>query len=465
MTNLNITQQSLENRQVLLTVEVPDTRLEEAMRKTVRKLGKDIRIPGFRPGKAPYHIVVQRLGRERLVADVAEEMIDGIYEEALQSTGLQPSGPGNLTEITLEPLVYRFEVPLPPEVDPGDYRALRLPYEEPSDEVIASQAQAEIESMRAGQASLTEVERPIQYGDLVTISLKVTVDGEVALENDDWDVMPDEEHYTLAPEFDAAFIGMTAGESKSFDATFPVDGDSQWAGQQGHFEFDVIAVKGETLPELGDAFAALVGDHENYEDLYQEVYGHIAGHVYEDAKQAYEKEVMARLQEQATLRYPPAEIERMVDRIATEQESIFKSYGFESREEFLRLQGQTEEHYRADLRDEAEKRLRRELLLDAIVQKERIPVSDYERSDYLTNAVGDDEDTLPRLLDLLKTSESYRDYITAFLARRKAHELLIALARSEDVPGLGEHVAAEAPIPEPTEQMEADAPTEPGRRR
>lgn len=454
MTDLTITQQALEDRQVLLTVTVPEARAEKAMHDAARRLAKQYRFPGFRPGKAPYNIVAQRVGRAALLEDAVEELGPALYSEALETTGLEPFAPGNLKEVTLDPLTLKFEVPLPPTVDPGDYRSLRVPEAPPDETAIEAHVQADLEEMGQGRTSWEPVERPIAYGDLVTISLKLTVDGEVVMENDDWDFEPNETDHTLAPEFDAAFVGMSSGESKSFAAAFPDEGGSAWAGKEGHFEVAVKAVQGKTEPAYDDAFAVEKG-FESAGDMLQKVREHAVEHVKADAEAEHRRQVIEALLAGATLAYPPAAVDRAVDQMAAEQEAMFKAYGFESTEELLRLQKRTQESYLADLRPDAEQRLRRELVLDAIAAREHFPVNTYALEQFLVDNAGSDPAQLAELRGLLASSEAYREFLTIRVARRKADALIQAIARGEDVPAPGAHPADEPPPVAETELAEA----------
>ena len=251
MSEIAVTQQALEKRQVRLTVTIPPEQIENALRSKAKKLGKQVRIPGFRPGKAPYNVIVQRLGRESLLQEVFEDMGDKVFAQALEQTGVEPYGRATLEDVTMEePYTLVFDVPIKPEVDPGDYRSLRVEYTPPSVEEIQKHADEDIEHMLSRRTVWTPMERPVEFDDLVTIAIKLTVGDEVVLENDDWDIVPDAEEYTLTPEFDGQFIGMSVGESKSFTALFPEDSETAWAGQEGHFEVEVKTVKAQELPEL-----------------------------------------------------------------------------------------------------------------------------------------------------------------------------------------------------------------------
>lgn len=452
MTDLRITQQTLDNCQVRLTVEVPEERVQKAMRQAAQRLQKKYRFPGFRPGKAPYHIVLQRLGRTALLEDVVEDLGQEVYKEALKNTELKPYDIGNLVEMSLEPLTYAFDIPLPPIVDPGDYRSLRVA-EPPVDEAaIETHIQQHIDELRQEHTTWAPLERPIQYGDMVSIALKVRVDDEIVLDNDDWDFIPDEIEYTLAPSFDAAFIGMSVGETKSFTATFP--DDSTWPGKEGQFEIEIKGVKGKELLEADDELAQ-AASYENYADMRQKLYEHSASHLREQAEGAYKDDVLDTWLAQAQATYAPATLDRMIDIIANEQEEFYKMYGIESLEELLRIQNKTQEEYEQELRPGAEQRLRRELLLDAVAEREGLVISDYERDQYLVEGAGSNARQLEEMRRALQANEIYRDWITTLALRRKAADLIIAIARGEEIPAPGEHPVVTAPPETTTEEAPA----------
>ncbi len=464
MTDLTITQQALEDQQVLLTVEVPEARVESAMRAAAQRLGKQYRFPGFRPGKAPYHVIVQRIGREALLEEVAEMLRNEVYSEAIESAGITPYAPGSLRDLSFDPLVYQIEVPLPPKVELGDYRSIRIVKEPVDMEAVEAGVQQQLENMASQRATWETVDRPIQYDDLVTVNLKLTVDGEVVLENDDWDFAPDEKEYTMAPEFDAAFIGMKAGETKTFAAMFPEDSDSAWKGHEGLFEVEVKAVKGKMPPELNDEFATKAGEFESLEAMKENIREHLLGHALEDADVDYTNKVLDAVESQTTLVYAPAAVDRAVNVIASEQESLYQAYGFKDLAEVLKLQGRTAAQFREDLLPDAEKRLRRELTLNAVADAEAFPISDYEIDQYLVENFGGDLAGLERMRGQVATDPGLRDYMENRIRQRKARLLLVAIAKGEEVPASGQHVAAQAPAPVETiaaETVESEAASQP----
>jgi len=444
MTDLKITQQILENRQALLSVEAPAQRVEEAMRAAAKDAAKRYTFPGFRPGKAPYHIIVQRLGRETLLQEAAERMGNELYSEAMIAAEIKAYGPGTLTSIDWDPLTFHFEVPLPPEADPGDYRSLRLPYTGVDEEELAQNLQKQIDAIRQEHAIWEPVDRPVAYGDLVTIAMKVRVNGEVVLENDDWDITPNAQNYTLTPIFDAAFIGMHAGEQKSFSTLFPADGDSAWAGEEGHFEVEVKSVKSWEIPPFDDDLAQEAADLPTAAALRQIIHDELRQRMQVEVDNEYQNRVFDALLAQATCNYPSVAVEYQLNVMLAEIDQRYRELGLQSLQEVLRITRQSQEEFREQLRPNAEKRLQLELVIQAIIEREQLVVSDYELQRSFQTAEFDDE-TLTELKERFDNNISYRAILMDTLLQQKGERLVLALAKGEEVPAPGEHVAEEAP--------------------
>ena len=454
MSDFNITKQILEDsHEILLTAEVVPERVQKELRAMAKKMGKRVRIPGFRPGKAPVNIIISRLGRDYLLQEVADDMIDEAHQAAIETVMDEVSGGAALRDIRLEPLSFEFVAPLKSEVDPGDYRSIRIDAEEVDDEKVQEMVADELENIQDQNKVWTPVEdRPVQYGDLVTLGIKMTIDGEEELNEEEWDIIPSETDYTMSPEFDANVAGMTLGESKTFTLTFPEDAASKWSGKEGEFEVEVKTIKAEELPELTDDLVAENSDYETIEAFIESSEISIREGLEAEAEREFQRKMLEALKEGATIRYAPATLYQEVQRLEAEREDIYKSYGFESTEELLKLQGKTREQYLAELEPEAKARLEEELLLDEIVKREKLDASDYELAQYIRGAGISPEDA-EKFVQRLEDDEYYRLYILMLVLRRKAHDLLTAIARGEDVPEPGEHPVEEAPE-EPEEEAE-----------
>ena len=163
---LNIQTEQDDQRQLLMTIEVPEERVEKQMRQTARKLAKEVNIPGFRKGKAPYPVMLKRLGRDVLRTEAVEDMLQTVFTEALDEVNPDVFAPANFDDMEMEPLVLKFTIPLTPEVTLGNYRELRKEIEsvEITEEAIAEA----LERIQTQHEQLEDVERTL-------ISIKIVM--------------------------------------------------------------------------------------------------------------------------------------------------------------------------------------------------------------------------------------------------------------------------------------------------
>ncbi|MCS7039803.1 MAG: trigger factor [Anaerolineae bacterium] len=456
MTDLILTQQALENRRVLLSIEFPKERLDELMRATARRLSREYRFPGFRPGKVPYHVVVQRIGRENLLREVALSVGEEVIAEALKAADIKPHGPIDV-DITLDPFAFRVEVPLAPTIELMDYRSLRLEPPTLEETAVEEHVRQDLDAILQERKTWVVVERPAQYGDRLVVDFRVEVDGEVVLSHEDWDFVPDATDYTLTPAFDAAFVGMRAGEQKTFSAVFPED--SEWPGKEGHFTITLKAVKTQQAPELTDELAQQLG-YENAAKMLDELRKHAEATVRSEQEATYADQVFQTVVDRSQIEFAPSTLESMLEAMLEEEARQFRAYGIESPEDYLRLIRKTKEAYYEERRAEAEASLRRQLVFEAIAEREQLTVGEQELHQALVERYGHDPTLLAKAEELLTQDDGFRNRVVASILIGKVLDLLKRIARGESVPAPGQHaVATASPAAEaaPVGEVEAES--------
>src|SRR5512138_795080 len=245
--------------------------METYKRRAARKIAERGKIPGFRPGKAPYEMIVRTYGEQAIIEQAVDNFVDAEYSNILKEAGVEPGGSGTLEKIdSLEPPKMTFRVPLAPEVDLGDYHSIRLPYEwtAPDEKAI----DAAIEDLRQMYATTENVEREAQEGDYVLLDVKsdtteLNRTGFAAF-------IRKEERDTEWPYngFTRELIGMKPGDMKTIQHTFPEDWDLEaLRGKDTEMEVTVKTVRAVTLPELDDEFAKTTGAGETVEGLREAV--------------------------------------------------------------------------------------------------------------------------------------------------------------------------------------------------
>lgn len=381
--SLRISTEPMDSRQMALRVEVDPARVEQELRKAARKVAGQYRIPGFRPGKAPYSVIVQQIGLPALFNEFLEPLGEEVYRQALEESKIEPYAIASLDVDSLEPLTYKFVVPLEPAVDLGDYRSLRL--EEPSAEVDEADVDARLKEYQEQYADWGEVDRPAQYGDMLTMDVKSVLldesgagdEATVVLDETDWDVTLDQENPLEPAGFDEQLLGMRPGEEKEFVLSWPADSRSIYAGKQARFNVHVKAIQANTVPELDDAFAQMVGpDFATLEDLKNNIRTTLQESRKSQAENEYLEKALDALVAQSKLEYPPVVVEDQLDVMVSEFERQLRQFGIESLDSYLQQVGQTREQYRDSLREQAELIARRNLVISELYRQEGIEVTD-----------------------------------------------------------------------------------------
>jgi len=398
---LEIEQHETENRELQLIVRVDEARVEEAMRQTARKLARNIRIPGFRPGKAPFHVLRNWVGADALRAEAVDSIAPDIYREATEQVDAVPFAPGSLDEIEMEPLVLHITVPLRPEVDLGDYRSVRV---EPTPVEVSDEAVNE--AMRAIQekhALLEPANRPVQPGDMIIADLRAEEEGAVVLSQEKAELLLDPAVVYPDTPFVETVVGMSAGDEK----TFPLVLEDKDDGHTHELTYTVKVheVKSRFVPPLNDELAQEEGDFESLLDLRIHVRKQLTEAAQRKADAEYVDEVFGKMREGAKVVYPPAALEQEIDRLVEERKERFSRQGW-SLDDFLKLQGKTVEDLREELRPEAEDYLVRSQVTYALVKAERLAVEDQE----LETRVGKRIDQMPDLEE--ETAQQLRELYT-----------------------------------------------------
>lgn len=438
---MNITTERLANCQVALVIEPDSQQIEDALRRAAAKVAQKHTIPGFRKGKAPFSAVVRAYGREALYDQVVEDLGDKLYKQALEESGLQPIAPGVLEDVTYDPLRLRLLLPMSPEVDLGDYRSVRV--ERPEIVVTEEEVETQLKAMQSGYAEWTPVEEGAAVGDLLTMKLSGRAEDDAILDEDAFELVLEEQSEDFPPGFDAEFIGKKAGDSISFDLTYPDDWSSERAGKIAHFEGEILGVKREVVPPLDDDFAPLLGDFDTLDALKDNVRDGLIGQRQDATANEYVNDVLQQMIAGAVrIEYPTVLVDESLERLMDDLQRDLKRSGIPL-PEFLRMMGQTEQSYRQRMRGSAEARLKGDLVLDKLVELERLQATAEEidtESAGLLEEAGEDRDTLRQMVE----SEAGRHALAHDIERRKAIERMLAIGEGK-APELD---AIDAPAPD-----------------
>lgn len=423
---MRVIREELPDRQVKLVVEVEDERAQDALRQTARRLSHKVRIPGFRPGKAPYHLVVNSVGEDYLRAETFDAIGQKLYEQALEEAEVDAYAQGSLEDVQWEPLTFKVTVPLAPAVELGDYKSLSVPREPVL--VLDEDVDEALQEIRQRFATWTPVDRPSQDGDMLIMDITGTVNGEDIMSHQNWERVLRIEETGSLPGFDEALVGLQAGAEHSFTLQYPEDA-RRWAGEDAEFHVTLHSVKGKELPPLDDELAQMTSDeYETMEELREAVRQQLR--MQREREADYEGQVLDALVEQADIEFPPVMLEQELNDLLQDHDRFFRQQGMPL-DDFLRVSGKSLEEYREEQRPHAEQRLRRRLALTELVEQEELGVEETEVLQEIEGRVsGQPDESSDRLRELLRSATG-RQLVQTDLLSRKAMRRLVAIASGE----------------------------------
>jgi trigger factor len=365
------TVEKLSPTRVRINVEVPFTELEPEFDKAFKALASQVRLPGFRPGKAPRKLLEARFGREAMLDQVVSDAVPGRYSEAVTTSDLRPIGQPDI-EVTKkeygEDLEFTAEVDIRPEIEIPDLDALTVTVD--AIEVSDDEVDTELQNLRARFGTLTGVDRPAQDGDFVSIDLSATVNGEDLPEAKTEGLSHEVGSRQLIEGLDEAIIGLKAGETRVF-TTKLVAGDH--ADEDAQVTVTVQSIKERELPEPDDEFAQLASEFDTIDELKNSLTEQVKQQKRIQQAELIRDKVLETLLGQVDVPLPENIVQGQVDE-ALHNAIHSLDHDEERFAEALAAQGSSREEFDTDNRANAEKAVRTQLLVDAIADKLDIQV-------------------------------------------------------------------------------------------
>lgn len=458
---MQVTTERLEDCQVNVIIELDAGEVDKKMRQTARKISRQFTVPGYRKGRAPFHAVIRVFGREAVQQEALEEFGQDLYEEALEEIEYEPYQPGGLEDVEWEPFRMTVLLPIVPEVDLGDYRAVRVPFE--MDEVTDEDIEEYLANLQQEHAQWLPVDRPAALGDQIVINATGWVGrhagDEVVLSFEDHELELAENAPDPLPGFHAELVGMPAGEEKSFVLTYPEDHElEEAAGQEATFSVNVLTVKEEDLPPLDDDLALMVGDYDTLEDLRASVRERLETEAMQKANADYPDLVTEAMIESAvSLEYPPQAVDREAEIALEQMERNLASSGIDLNT-YLGMMGKTREVYTRELRPTAEERLKQQLVLTKVAELEGLRLEEEEieaEIERLVEVMGEQGEEMREMLE----SPAGRFSMANDLMGARIQERIVEIGKGEAPPleeESEEEAGAETEAEEPAAEVSED---------
>jgi trigger factor len=412
--------------QVAIQVEATADEVEAAVQASLRRLAGRVRIAGFRPGKAPAAMVERAVGWETIRHETVDHLVPDLYRRAVDETGVEPVGDPELDLGELErdqPLKFTATVTVKPEVDLRDYLSLRVPME--TTEITEETIDEAVQEARRRHSEVADVDRAAQAGDVIRLTLVMRRGDEILTGGDGEERELELDREQVIPAIVDGVIGLTAGESRSFETTLPQDyRQEELRGATVTIDVTVHAVRERTLPPEDDALAVLDGHGPTLEDLREHYRTALAVEAAEADRERHEGAALEALRDYVRVDVPETMIEREIDRQLADLEYRLASLGLPL-DRYIEMSGQTMAALRIERREAAASRVRLELALDALAVAEGIEV-DETQVEREARAVAEgrkvDAEQRRRLEDLAR-----RD-----LRRRAAGQRLLEIVTPDD---------------------------------
>ena len=399
----------LPDSRVRLDAEVPSEEIESRLQRTAAQLGRDLRIPGFRKGKVPGPMVIQRIGREAVLEQTVRDSLPEWYEEAIVRSGVSTVGDPKLNMEDLpsagEALSFSIEVGVTPRAQLGTYKGLEVGKRSP--EVPDDAVTAEVERLRESFARLESVDRAAQQGDHLVMDFTGRVDGEAFQGGEARDYMLEIGGGRLIEGFEEQLVGARAGEERTVAVTFPTEYHAEeLRGRDAEFEVQVKDVKQKLLPDLDDDFASEASEFDTLAELRADIahkLEHAQEHTIEDEfRQAAVDAAVA----EAQLDIPEDLVTARAEEMWERTERLLRAQGIDA-DAYAKASGRTREEMIEEAKDDARRALGRESVLEAVADAEAIEVSDEDLLEAL-QATAEREGSDPQKL-LVQLTEGGRD--------------------------------------------------------
>jgi len=420
----------LPESRVRVEAEVAPTEVKRSLERAARNLGRDLKMPGFRKGKVPPPVVIQRVGREAVLDEAVRTALGRWYMDAVDDAGIHPVGDPDVDLGDLpgegQPLTFSFEIGVRPTAELGQYKGVEAGRRDPSADEEA--VDAEIETLRERMARVETVEEPAGDGHFVVMDYRGTVDGEPFAGGENRDQMIELGSGRLVPGFEDQLRGATAGEERAVTISFPGDyGAEDLAGKTAEFAVTINEVKRKELPALDDEFASDAAGFDTLAELREDVAAKLREADESRAEADYREAVLDAVVARAKVTIPEALVAARAHELWDRMLHTLSHQGI-SKDTYLQISGKSEDEIIAEARPDAEQALRREAVIAAVVEAEGIEPSDGDVLDALQPSAARESTTPENLFKRLEKAGRL-DELRDDLVQRQAIDFLVEHAK------------------------------------
>ena len=415
----------LKDNQVEIVAEVSPEQFEAAKQKAARRISKNAKIPGFRPGKAPYDIIKRTYGEETIEETAIDLLVNDIYPEVVKEAEIKPYGPGKLEEIeSKDPPKFRFTVPLEPVVKLGDYTKVKQAYKLPP--VKTEEINKVLKNLQLNYATAEPVERAAEKGDLVTSKVSAILDKPE--EGQEAEILKGTPHQVIIGEeteeedfpftgFGEKLIGLKPGETKEFKHKYSKDSIyEKLRGKEANFTVSVENVKNLVKPELDDDFAKTLG-LPSFTELENSVKEQLETNKRNEYDNQYYDELLDKVVKASEIKYPPQMLEDEIQDVLKNIENDIAKQNLDL-DTYLKLnKREKEEFIDKDVKPAAKKRLEHAIVWDEIGRQEKVELDQSELQKEFT-----------RSFMQIQSAPNYKDLQKEFTTKKLSNMVVMQAA-------------------------------------
>ncbi len=447
----------LEENKVRLDIEVTPETVRQGVEAKIRELGRQVRVPGFRPGKAPRRVIENRLGRDYIYMEAMQEQLPGWYSQAVVETDLRPIDQPEIhfDDPLDEEEGFKFSatVEVRPEANLGDYKGVEVPRREV--EVSEEEVGASMEELRGQFATLAAVEeRPAEQGDFVILDFSGERLAGGPLEGAEAeDYMLEIGRGELLPDFEENIVGMNAGGRKQFGVTFPMDySEESLRGESVLFNVHVKEIKERDLPPLDDEFVKEASEFETLDELRAAMREQLEAAAEQRVDGEFRGRVLDVVAEGAEVDVPDVMVHEKAHEMVDSFERSIRQQGMEP-EQYYQIAGTNHHEFEERVSPDAEDTVKKELVLDAVAAAEEIVADEDEVMHEIGHLAEDSERSPEDIARTLRNNGTY-SMLEEEISRQKALDFLVENAVPVSIPEEeAEESEDEESVEEPVEAM------------
>ncbi|MET3617128.1 trigger factor [Peptoniphilus olsenii] len=423
-----------ENNKVFFDLVLKKEDIKKAETEVYKKNKKYFQIPGFRKGHVPKQMIENMYGKDVFFEDAVNELLPEAYEKAIDELKLDVVDNPNMDidEETMgkDELVVKVDVDVKPEVEVSDYKGMEI--EDPTLTVTDDVLDAEIENQRRMNARIINVDdRAVKEGDIVNIDFKGSVDGEYfeggTAEGQDLEIGSD----TFIPGFEEKLIGHEIGEEFDIDVDFPEDYHQEdLAGKTSKFKIKINSISYEELPELDDEFIKDISEFDTVEEFKEDLKKKKEEEFETTSLMEKQRRAIEMLGDKVDVEIPDGMVRAQMDQTVANYDQTLRAQGI-SLDDYVKMVGSTMEEFRENARPSAEKTVKNDLALEAVVRAENLQVTDEEIEEEVENVVKeyfkDDEEHQKRMKEYMLNEN--KEVVRGDLEKRKAVDFIVEHAK------------------------------------